>query len=97
MFLTFTRVDAGHLCPISMTYAVVPALAATQALADEWVPRLSSTGYDPVLRRAADKPGALAGMAMTEKQGGSDVRARSSVSCSASGRPRTSPAPTESP
>ena len=65
MFMTFTRVEAGHLCPISMTYAVVPALAATQPLADEWVPRLNSPAYDPVLRRVADKPGALAGMAMT--------------------------------
>ncbi len=79
MFLTFTRVDAGHLCPVSMTYAVVPALAATQALAGEWVPRLTSTAYDPVLRRAADKPGALCGMAMTEKQGGSDVRANTTI------------------
>ncbi|CAA9493763.1 MAG: Acyl-CoA dehydrogenase [uncultured Solirubrobacterales bacterium] len=79
MFLTFTRVEAGHMCPISMTYAVVPALAATRPLAEEWAPRLNSSAYDPVLRRAADKPGALAGMAMTEKQGGSDVRANTTV------------------
>jgi putative acyl-CoA dehydrogenase len=79
MFIAFTRVDAGHMCPISMTYAVVPALGATPTLAEEWGPRLASTQYDPVLRRAADKPGALAGMAMTEKQGGSDVRANTTV------------------
>ena len=79
MFMTFTRVDGGHLCPVSMTYAVVPALAATPVLAEEWTPRLGSVDYDPVLRRAADKRGALCGMAMTEKQGGSDVRANTTL------------------
>jgi putative acyl-CoA dehydrogenase len=58
-----------------MTYAAVPALRADDAVAKEWTPRLASTAYDPGIRPVADKAGALAGMGMTEKQGGSDVRA----------------------
>jgi len=58
-----------------MTHAAVPALRAQPELAAEWEPRLTSLAYDPVLRPAADKRGALCGMAMTERQGGSDVRA----------------------
>jgi putative acyl-CoA dehydrogenase len=72
-FMLFAQVEPGHACPVSMSHAAVPALAATPALADEWVPRLLSRDYDGAL--AADKPSALFGMAMTEKQGGSDVRA----------------------
>src|SRR4051794_5403153 len=67
------NVDAGHGCPISMTYAAVPALRADEQLAATWIPRLSERRYEP--RPLADKTSALAGMAMTEKQGGSDVRA----------------------
>jgi putative acyl-CoA dehydrogenase len=67
--------DAGHLCPISMTYAVVPALRTTPALADRYEPLLSNRSYDPVLAAPLGKPGLIAGMSMTEKQGGSDVRA----------------------
>ncbi|MDQ1631268.1 MAG: putative acyl-CoA dehydrogenase [Frankiaceae bacterium] len=67
------NVDAGHGCPISMTYAAVPALRADQQIADEWIPKLSTRSYEP--RPLADKVSGLAGMAMTEKQGGSDVRA----------------------
>ena len=58
-----------------MTYAAVPALRIDPALAAEWVPALAATTYDPGIRPVADKAGALAGMGMTEKQGGSDVRA----------------------
>src|SRR3546814_21034991 len=58
-----------------MTYAAVPALRADEAVAKQWTPLLASTSYDPGLRNPADKKGALAGMGMTEKQGGSDVRA----------------------
>jgi len=72
-------VEAGHGCPVSMTYAVVPALRATPELAEEWEPRLTSLAYDPGLRPAAAKGGVLAGMAMTEKQGGSDVRANTTA------------------
>ncbi|MGK5632735.1 acyl-CoA dehydrogenase family protein [Streptomyces sp. URMC 123] len=74
-FLIWTQVEAGHGCPLSMTHAAVPALRAEPELAAEWEPRLASRSYDPRLLPAADKPSALFGMAMTEKQGGSDVRA----------------------
>lgn len=70
-----TQVEAGHLCPITMTFAVVPALRAQPEIAAEWVPRVTSKEYDPRLVPAQDKTGAIMGMAMTEKQGGSDVRA----------------------
>jgi putative acyl-CoA dehydrogenase len=70
-----TQVEAGHGCPISMTYAAVPALRSTPEAADEWEHRLASRVYDPSFRPASQKAGALMGMAMTEKQGGSDVRA----------------------
>jgi putative acyl-CoA dehydrogenase len=73
-FLAWSQTEPGHGCPISMTYAAVPALRADDALAKEWTPRLASTAYDFGVRPAADKRGALAGMGMTEKQGGSDVR-----------------------
>ena len=78
-FITMGQAEGGHLCPISMTYSGVPALRATPELAEEWEPRLTSTSYDPRLVNAADKSGALCGMAMTEKQGGSDVRANMTV------------------
>ena len=74
-FVVWSQVEAGHLCPVSMTYAAVPALAADPVVAAEWVPGLSSRTYDPRLDKPADKPGLVAGMGMTEKQGGSDVRA----------------------
>ncbi|MFI2238619.1 acyl-CoA dehydrogenase family protein [Streptomyces chrestomyceticus] len=74
-FLVWTQAEAGHGCPLSMTHAAVPALRADPALAVEWEPLLTSRVYEPGLRPVAQKPGALAGMAMTEKQGGSDVRA----------------------
>ena len=67
--------DAGHLCPISMTYAVVPALRTTPDLAAQYEPLLTSTTYDYGLRPPLAKQGLIAGMSMTEKQGGSDVRA----------------------
>jgi putative acyl-CoA dehydrogenase len=75
----WSQVEAGHGCPISMTYAVVPALRANPAAADAWVSRLASRVYDPSYRPAPEKAGAIAGMAMTEKQGGSDVRANTST------------------
>ncbi|CAN5384677.1 acyl-CoA dehydrogenase family protein [soil metagenome] len=67
--------EPGHLCPISMTYAVVPALRANPELASVYEPLLASTHYDPELKTPATKAGITAGMSMTEKQGGSDVRA----------------------
>jgi len=74
-FMAWSHTEPGHGCPISMTYAAVPALRADDAIAKEWTPLLASLSYDPGLRPAATKLGALAGMGMTEKQGGSDVRA----------------------
>ena len=74
-FMAWSHTEPGHGCPISMTYAAVPALRADDALAKEWTPLLASRSYDPGVRLAATKRGALAGMGMTEKQGGSDVRA----------------------
>jgi putative acyl-CoA dehydrogenase len=75
LFFTLSQAEAGHGCPVSMTYAAVPALRAQPDVAAEWVPRITSTTYDARPRPAAEKAGALCGMAMTEKQGGSDVRA----------------------
>jgi len=72
-FLT-TQTEAGHGCPISMTYAVVPALRHQPELADRWMPGLLSTTYDRSFQPAGAKQGVLFGMAMTERQGGSDVR-----------------------
>ncbi|MEU3729549.1 acyl-CoA dehydrogenase family protein [Streptomyces sp. NPDC033538] len=74
-FLMWTQVEAGNGCPLSMTHAAVPALRADPELAAEWEPRLTSRVYDRELRPAQLKAGALFGMGMTEKQGGSDVRA----------------------
>ncbi|MFF7970950.1 acyl-CoA dehydrogenase family protein [Streptomyces sp. NPDC007905] len=74
-FLVWSQVEAGTCCPLSMTHAAVPALRADPDLAAEWEPRLTSAIYDQDLRPAARKAGALFGMGMTEKQGGSDVRA----------------------
>ncbi|MDX6633584.1 MAG: putative acyl-CoA dehydrogenase [Solirubrobacterales bacterium] len=76
MFMLLAPVEAGVGCPISMTYSAVPALRTQPELAAEWEPRLTSLEYDGErLVPAPDKKGALCGMAMTEKQGGSDVRA----------------------
>jgi putative acyl-CoA dehydrogenase len=74
-FVTWSQVDPGHFCPVSMTYSVVPALRHAPDLAGEWEPRLVARAYDPRNVPAPQKPGVLAGMGMTEKQGGSDVRA----------------------
>jgi putative acyl-CoA dehydrogenase len=71
------RPDAGHGCPISMTYAAVPALRHEPDLAARFEPLLSATEYEPGLRNG--KRAMLAGMSMTEKQGGSDVRANTTV------------------
>ncbi|MET9696613.1 acyl-CoA dehydrogenase family protein [Streptomyces sp. NPDC006529] len=86
-FFVWSQAESGHGCPVSMTHAAVPALRADPELAAEWEPRLTSHVYDPGLRPAAQKPGVLFGMGMTEKQGGSDVRANTTraVALDASG------------
>jgi len=70
-----TQVEAGHLCPITMTFAAMPALRMQPEIAAIWGPRIAAKQYDPSFRPAPDKAGCTIGMAMTEKQGGSDVRA----------------------
>ena len=74
-FYVWTQAEAGHGCPVSMTYASFPPLRHEPALAVRFGPLLASREYDPGLRPPDGKAGLLAGMAMTEKQGGSDVRA----------------------
>ncbi len=74
-FYVWTQAEAGHGCPVSMTYAVVPALRHSSDLAAAWEPLLTTLDYQPGLAVPQGKAGLLAGMGMTEKQGGSDVRA----------------------
>ena len=78
-FMCFSQAEAGVGCPISMTYSVVPALRKQPELAEEWEPRILSNFYDPRQIPAAEKKGSIFGMGMTEKQGGSDVRANTTV------------------
>lgn len=78
-FLLWTQVEAGNGCPLSMTHAAVPALRTEPELAAEWEPLLTSMIYDREPRPAGQRAGALFGMAMTEKQGGSDVRANTTA------------------
>ena len=85
-FYIWAQAEAGHGCPVSMTYAAIPALRQEPRLAGRFEPLLTSRDYDPGLRPPEGKAGLLAGMAMTEKQGGSDVRANTS---------RAEPAPAE--
>ncbi|MFN4355222.1 isovaleryl-CoA dehydrogenase [Parvibaculum sp.] len=70
-----TQAEAGHGCPITMTNAAVPALLFQPSLAEEWVPRILSRDYDERFLPASEKTGVTLGMGMTEKQGGTDVRA----------------------
>ncbi len=69
------QVDAGHGCPLTMTFAAVPAIRQTPALAKEWLPKILTNAYDPRNVPHMDKHAVTIGMGMTEKQGGSDVRA----------------------
>ncbi len=71
----FSEVEQGTMCPLSMTYAAVPALRHAPVLAEAWLPKLLGGRYDASVRPFAEKRGITLGMAMTEKQGGSDVRA----------------------
>ena len=72
--MTAGQPEAGYGCPMTMTFAAVPALRAQPEIAAEWEPLLTAAGYDPELRPKEEKTSAKCGMAMTEKQGGSDVR-----------------------
>jgi putative acyl-CoA dehydrogenase len=73
--IVWYQVDAGHVCPVSMTYSVVPALRHQPELAAVWEPMICSSRYDPADLPVSQKLGVTCGMALTEKQGGSDVRA----------------------
>jgi putative acyl-CoA dehydrogenase len=75
LYMTAMQAEAGFACPITMTFAAIPALRAQPQLAAEWEPLLTATTYDPRSIPAHEKGSAISGMAMTEKQGGSDVRA----------------------
>lgn len=79
--LMFVRhqIDEGPSCPLTMTYAVIPSLRLQPDLSAEWEPQVLSNQYDPTFAPAASKRGALFGMAMTERQGGSDVRANTTL------------------
>jgi len=77
--IVWSQAEAGHICPISMTYSVVAALRAQPDLAAKWEPGLTTRSYDPAYAPAPEKSGLTAGMALTEKQGGSDVRSNSTV------------------
>jgi putative acyl-CoA dehydrogenase len=78
-FMCMSQAEAGIGCPVSMTYSVIPALRTQPELAAEWEPRFLSATYDPVNAPVSQKSGALAGMGMTEKQGGTDVRANTTL------------------
>jgi len=73
-FYIWSQVEGGHGCPVSMTYAAVAALRHQKDLAANWEPLMTTLDYDPGLRPPSTKRGVLFGMAMTERQGGSDVR-----------------------
>jgi putative acyl-CoA dehydrogenase len=79
LYMTAIQAEAGFACPITMTFAVLPALRAQPELLAEWGPLVTATKYDPRLIPASEKGSAIAGMAMTEKQGGSDVKANTTV------------------
>ena len=69
------QIDAGHICPITMTFGAVPALKNTPSIASEWLPKILTKSYDPRNVLHMEKQALTIGMGMTEKQGGSDVRA----------------------
>ncbi|RJQ79439.1 DNA alkylation response protein [Pseudonocardiaceae bacterium YIM PH 21723] len=78
-FIAWGPVDAGHMCPIVMTYAAIPALRKSPELAAIYEPGLIAPEYEFGLRNPVEKRGLIAGMSMTEKQGGSDVRANTTT------------------
>ena len=86
-FVAWSQVDAGHGCPLSMTYAAAPALQGSPDLSAIWTPLLASREYDFGLRPHAQKRGVLAGMGMTEKQGGSDIRSNTTAAVAVGGGP----------
>ena len=84
-FMLFAQIEPGHACPISMTHSAVASLKESPWIGDRWLPRLYARTYDRRLLAPEEKPSALVGMAMTEKQGGSDVRANTTTGVHVSG------------
>lgn len=74
----YNQVEAGSACPLTMTFACVPAIQKTASIADQWLPKILAPQYDPANKPIWEKQSATIGMAMTEKQGGTDVRANTS-------------------
>lgn len=77
--LVWSQAEPNHTAPLTTTYAAVPALRGEDAVAQVWVPRLASRAYESAARPPQDKLGCLAGIAVTERQGGSDVRSSTTV------------------
>nr|WP_306266635.1 acyl-CoA dehydrogenase family protein [Pararhizobium sp. IMCC3301] len=69
-----SQVEPGHCCPLTMSYASIPVISTADQLSDDWRSKLLARQYDPSIRPVAEKQAVTLGMAMTEKQGGSDVR-----------------------
>lgn len=69
------QAEAGSSCPLTMTFAAVPALKRQAGIAEQWLPKILASEYDPRNVQMEQKAGVTIGMAMTEKQGGTDVRA----------------------
>ena len=86
-FMLWSRVEAGHGCPVSMSYAAGSALRRDAGQAARWLPLLASRSYDFGIRPVTEKSGAIAGMGMTEKQGGSDVRTNTTTATPIPGGP----------
>ncbi len=76
-YYMMAQVEIGHLCPVTMTYAVAPVLQNQGKATQGWFQQAITPQYDPQFKPASQKAGVTFGMAMTEKQGGSDVRANS--------------------
>jgi putative acyl-CoA dehydrogenase len=79
LFFLWNQLEQGTACPVTMTFASIPVFAQAPDLEREWRPKVVSNAYDPAPAPLAGKPGVTIGMAMTEKQGGSDLRAVQSV------------------
>ncbi|UTA46547.1 acyl-CoA dehydrogenase family protein [Simiduia sp. 21SJ11W-1] len=79
LYYCHAQVEAGHGCPITMTFAAYPTLGKQPDVAARWLPLLTSNHYDGSNHHWARKAGVTLGMAMTEKQGGSDVRANTTT------------------
>jgi putative acyl-CoA dehydrogenase len=85
MMMLTVQNEAGHTCPVSMTFSCMASLRAEPEVAREWEPKIVAANYDPRFLPPSEKSGLLIGMAMTEKQGGSDVRANTTVAEPAGG------------